>query len=34
MAVIAKALADGDIADLAAWFSSIRVEAKPPAPPR
>ena len=34
MAVIAKALADADIDDLAAWFASIRVEPKPPAPPR
>ena len=34
MAVIAKTLAEGDIDDLAAWFASIRVEAKVPAPPR
>lgn len=30
MAVIAKPLSDADIANLAAWFSSIRVEAKAP----
>jgi cytochrome c553 len=30
MAVIAKPLTDTDIADLAAWFSSIKVEAKAP----
>ena len=31
MAVIAKPLGDADIADLAAWFASIRVEVKPAA---
>jgi cytochrome c553 len=30
MAVMAKPLSDDDIRNLAAWFSSIRVEAKPP----
>jgi cytochrome c553 len=30
MAVIAKPLSDADIDDLAAWFESIRVEARPP----
>ncbi|MDP3085795.1 MAG: cytochrome c [Rubrivivax sp.] len=30
MAVMAKALTDDDIADLAAWFTSIRIEAQPP----
>lgn len=30
MAIIAKPLADADIADLAAWFASFRVEVKPP----
>ena len=30
MSLVAKALSDDDIADLAAWFSSIRIEAKPP----
>jgi cytochrome c553 len=30
MAVIAKPLSDDDIANLAAWFSSVRIEAKPP----
>jgi cytochrome c553 len=30
MAVIAKPLTDADIADLAAWFSSIKVEARAP----
>ena len=30
MAVIAKPLSDDDIANLAAWFSSIRIEASPP----
>ena len=30
MAVIAKPLTDADIADLAAWFSSIKVEAREP----
>lgn len=30
MAVMAKPLTDDDIANLAAWFSSIRIEAKPP----
>ena len=28
MAIIAKPLTDTDIADLAAWFASIRIEAK------
>lgn len=28
MAVVAKTLTDADIADLAAWFSSIQVEAR------
>ena len=30
MSVIAKPLSDDDIGQLAAWFSSIRVEAQPP----
>jgi cytochrome c553 len=30
MAVMAKPLTDDDIHNLAAWFNSIRVEAKPP----
>jgi cytochrome c553 len=30
MSLVAKSLSDDDIADLAAWFSSIRIEAKPP----
>jgi len=30
MSVMAQPLTDDDIANLAAWFSSIRVEAKPP----
>jgi cytochrome c553 len=30
MAVMAKPLTDEDIANLAAWFASIRVEAQPP----
>lgn len=30
MAVIAKPLSDDDIRNLAAWFNSIRIEAKPP----
>ena len=30
MAVIAKPLSDGDIDNLAAWFSSIRIEATAP----
>jgi cytochrome c553 len=30
MAVMAKALSDDDIADLAAWYTSIKVEAKAP----
>jgi len=30
MNVIAKPLSDDDIDAIAAWFSSIRVEAKPP----
>jgi cytochrome c553 len=30
MTVVAKALSDDEIANLAAWFSSIRVEAKAP----
>jgi cytochrome c553 len=29
MAVIAKPLSDDDISDLAAWYASIKVEAKP-----
>ena len=33
MSVMAKPLTDADIANLAAWFSSIRVEATPPAKP-
>jgi cytochrome c553 len=30
MSVMARGLSDDDIAHLAAWFASIRVEAKPP----
>jgi cytochrome c553 len=30
MSLVAKALSDDEIADLAAWFSSLRIEAKPP----
>jgi len=30
MALIAKPLSDDDIANLAAWFSSVRIEAKGP----
>ena len=30
MSVIAKPLSDADIADLADWFTSIVVEARPP----
>jgi cytochrome c553 len=30
MNVVAKPLSDTDIADLAAWFASIRIEATPP----
>jgi cytochrome c553 len=30
MTLIAKPLVDDDIADLAAWFSSVRIEAKSP----
>lgn len=30
MAVIAKPLSDEDIQNLAAWFSSVRIEATPP----
>lgn len=30
MAVVAKTLSDDDITQLAAWFSSIRIEAKAP----
>jgi cytochrome c553 len=30
MNVVAKPLTDADIADLAAWYASIRVEATPP----
>lgn len=30
MSVMAKPLTDADIANLAAWFSSIKVEATPP----
>lgn len=30
MNLMAKPLSDGDIANLAAWFSSIQVEARPP----
>jgi cytochrome c553 len=30
MSVMAKGLSDEDIAHLAAWFSSLRVEVKPP----
>jgi cytochrome c553 len=31
MAVMAKPLSDDDIAQLAAWFAAIRIEASPPA---
>ena len=30
MSVVAKPLSDADIADLAAWFATIRIEATPP----
>ena len=30
MSVVARPLSDGDIDDLAAWYGSIRIEAKPP----
>ena len=30
MTVVARALSDRDIDDLAAWYGSIRIEAKPP----
>jgi cytochrome c553 len=30
MNVVAKPLSDAEIADLAAWYSSIRIEATPP----
>ena len=30
MSVMAKPLTDADIADLAAWFSSVKLEATPP----
>ena len=30
MAVMAKPLTDDDIADLAAWFASLRVDVQPP----
>ena len=30
MNIVAKPLSDADIADLAAWFASIRIEATPP----
>ncbi len=30
MAVMAKPLSDGDIADLAAWYAAIRIEATAP----
>jgi cytochrome c553 len=30
MAVIAKPLSDADIDDMAAWYASIRLEARPP----
>jgi cytochrome c553 len=30
MSLIAKPLSDADIADLAAWYASIRIEATPP----
>jgi cytochrome c553 len=30
MSLIAKPLTDGEITDLAAWFASIAIEAKPP----
>jgi len=29
MSVVAKPLTDADIADLAAWYSSIAIEVKP-----
>jgi cytochrome c553 len=32
MTVIAKPLSDQDIADLAAWYASIKVTAEPPPP--
>lgn len=32
MSVIAKPLSDEDIANLAQWFSSVRVDAQPPSP--
>jgi cytochrome c553 len=32
MTLVAKGLSDADIADLAAWFSSIPVRAEPPRP--
>lgn len=34
MAVIARALTDDDIKNLAAWYASIRIEAQEPAAPR
>lgn len=30
MTIVAKPLSDADIEDLAAWYASIRIEAKPP----
>src|SRR4029453_18756080 len=30
MSLVAKALSDDEIADFAGWFSSLRIEAKPP----
>jgi cytochrome c553 len=30
MNVVAKPLSDAEIADLAAWYSSIRIQATPP----
>jgi cytochrome c553 len=30
MNVIAKPLTDAEVADLASWFASIAIEAKPP----
>jgi cytochrome c553 len=30
MNVVAKPLSDAEIADLAAWFASIRIQATPP----
>ena len=30
MTIVARALSDRDIDDLAAWYGSIRIEAKPP----